>query len=271
MSFDIAQMISVYENMFKLVSENQKNVSNLQLEILSRTQYTSYPHHIEIFNSQITSNIEQMDGILSQQTKILDKLNEMSTYLMNNRRTAFSSNVYIIGTHQRDQQQQQEQQEQQQQQHQEGEENSQQQPQDEPLIDISINILDNQPQINNSLVDTTTFGLIETPLNVSCPITYETFQHNSQVSRIVNCGHIFNTTALNRWLTINQTCPTCRSRLGNEEASGRRRRRRMTTSTNGSRIRDNIENVLSELTDSMLSRFLPIDLSQNVFSREEML
>jgi len=271
MSLNITQMISVYDNMFKLISENQKTISNLQMEILSRTQYTTLPQHFELFNNQITSNIEQMDCMLSQQTKIIDKMHELSTFLINNRR--ISSNVYIFGTT--------------------GEpsttttteqQSTSIQHDVEPLIDISINILDNDysnpslspsasltpsvpfltSQQRGSLIEYTRFGLIENPLNLSCPITYETFQDNSQVSRISTCGHIFNRNALTRWLSINQTCPTCRSTTN---TSTNRRR-----NNNSNRLRGNIENVLSEITENMLSRFLPVvDLSQNVFSREEML
>lgn len=267
MSVNITQMITVYDNMFKLISENQKTISNLQLEILSRTQYTTLPQHFELFNNQITSNIEQMDCMLSQQTKIIDKMHELSSFLINNRR--ISSNVYIFGTT--------------------GEPSHTEQTTQhdvEPLIDISINILDNdsssQPttpsasflpsltsQQRGSLIEYTRFGLIENPLNLSCPITYETFQENSQVSRISTCGHIFNRNALTRWLSINQTCPTCRSTTSTTNTNTSSNRRR---NNNGSRLRGNIENVLSEITENMLSRFLPVvDLSQNVFSREEML
>ena len=213
-----------------------------------------------------------MDTMLCQQTKILDKMNELSTFLINHNsrsNSAISSNVFIFGTQQQQQQQQERPQtpptqEQQQQQ--------QQQQDDEPLIDISINILDGDGAVNHNAVEYTRFGLIENPLNVSCPITYENFDENSQVSRITSCGHIFNTNGLTTWLSINQTCPTCRSSLNNNSNNNNsriRRRRRMNTS--GSRLRGNIENVLSEITENMLSRFLPIDLSQNVFSREEML
>lgn len=270
MSLNITQMISVYDNMFKLISENQKTISNLQMEILSRSQYTSLPQHFDLFNNQITSNIEQMDCMLSQQTKIIDRMHELSTFLINNRR--ISSNVYIFGTT--------------------GEPSTATEQQStsiqhdvEPLIDISINILDNDSssqsanpslspsasltpsvpsQQRGSLIEYTRFGLIENPLNLSCPITYETFQDNSQVSRISTCGHIFNRNALTRWLSINQTCPSCRSTTST--TNSRRR------NNNSNRLRGNIENVLSEITENMLSRFLPVvDLSQNVFSREEML
>ena len=36
------------------------------------------------------------------------------------------------------------------------------------------------------------YGLIENPLNLSCPISLETFEVDHDVTQIIHCGHIFN-------------------------------------------------------------------------------
>ena len=177
-SSEILQLVVTYENMFKQTIEYQTVVTNLQTEILSRMQYTSLPQHFDSFNSQINSNVDLLDCLLRHQTKIIDKLNELSTLLINNANAnspSISSNVYIFGTRNES--------------------------------------LDESDSSNNEIpshtgVENLTFGTIDSPLNSTCPITHETFQQTSQVSRITICGHIFDPSALRRWLRINQTCPT---------------------------------------------------------------
>jgi uncharacterized Zn finger protein (UPF0148 family) len=54
------------------------------------------------------------------------------------------------------------------------------------------------------------YGVIENPLNLSCPISLETFESDNDVTQIVHCGHIFNEDSLNQWFQSNVRCPVCR-------------------------------------------------------------
>jgi len=69
------------------------------------------------------------------------------------------------------------------------------------------------PEQLNECVETVTFGSIVRPINNVCSITHDAFEPNHQVSRIRQCGHIFNPDSLTQWLRINNTCPTCRHNL----------------------------------------------------------
>jgi len=64
-------------------------------------------------------------------------------------------------------------------------------------------------EIQNAIVNTT-FGSIVNPINNSCPISLERFEHNTNVSQIIHCGHIFNPSDLNVWFQTNVKCPVCR-------------------------------------------------------------
>jgi hypothetical protein len=44
----------------------------------------------------------------------------------------------------------------------------------------------------------------------SCPITYEEFNNESEITRIRHCGHYFSRQAITRWLTTSNNCPICR-------------------------------------------------------------
>ena len=54
------------------------------------------------------------------------------------------------------------------------------------------------------------YGVIENPLNLSCPISLETFELDHDVTQIIHCGHIFNEDSLNQWFQSNVRCPVCR-------------------------------------------------------------
>jgi hypothetical protein len=43
-----------------------------------------------------------------------------------------------------------------------------------------------------------------------CPISLIPFNQDEEVSRIIHCGHIFNTDNLRRWFTQSSRCPVCR-------------------------------------------------------------
>ena len=64
-------------------------------------------------------------------------------------------------------------------------------------------------EIQTALINTT-FGSIVNPINNSCPISLERFEHNTNVSQIIHCGHIFNPSDLNVWFQTNVKCPVCR-------------------------------------------------------------
>jgi hypothetical protein len=51
---------------------------------------------------------------------------------------------------------------------------------------------------------------IVSPKNTSCPILLTNFNDNDMVSVIQHCGHIFNTSELNRWFRNHCNCPVCR-------------------------------------------------------------
>jgi len=51
---------------------------------------------------------------------------------------------------------------------------------------------------------------IVSPKNTSCPILLTNFNDNDMVSVIRHCGHIFNTSELNRWFRNHCNCPVCR-------------------------------------------------------------
>lgn len=57
---------------------------------------------------------------------------------------------------------------------------------------------------------TLTYGEIESPINTSCPISYETFENNQTVTQIRHCRHIFNTNSILRWFETGHQCPVCR-------------------------------------------------------------
>ena len=54
------------------------------------------------------------------------------------------------------------------------------------------------------------FGSINDPQNNRCPITLANFTDQDLVTRIIFCGHIFTTEALQTWFESNVRCPMCR-------------------------------------------------------------
>lgn len=49
----------------------------------------------------------------------------------------------------------------------------------------------------------------------TCPVSHDTFNNNSDVTRIRHCGHYFGREAIMRWFTINVHCPICRYDIRN--------------------------------------------------------
>ena len=70
------------------------------------------------------------------------------------------------------------------------------------------------------------YSTIEEPLNVSCPITLERFENNTEVLQILGCNHIFNENSLHQWFQSNVRCPVCRYDIREYVPLNRRRRSR---------------------------------------------
>jgi hypothetical protein len=62
------------------------------------------------------------------------------------------------------------------------------------------------------------FNTITSPLNMSCPITLERFEDNTECTQIIGCGHLFNRDGLTQWLRGNVRCPICRYDIRNRNA-----------------------------------------------------
>jgi hypothetical protein len=83
------------------------------------------------------------------------------------------------------------------------------------IINNMRNFSDNVPvvatptQIQNATRNTV-YSLIANPLNVSCPITLEPFDTNTEVTELLGCNHIFSREGLTNWLRFNVRCPVCR-------------------------------------------------------------
>jgi len=98
-----------------------------------------------------------------------------------------------------------------------------------------------------SSVTTTTspFGNLTNPVNSECPITFERFRDETMVTKINSCGHVFICHALNIWLETRNTCPVCRQTV-RQTSRGR-----------------TLANSLTNLTETLISRFLTSDSSYN--------
>jgi hypothetical protein len=59
------------------------------------------------------------------------------------------------------------------------------------------------------------YANIVRPLNTSCPITLERFEDSNEITQILGCGHIFNSTGINSWFRNNVRCPVCRYDIRN--------------------------------------------------------
>jgi Ring finger domain len=253
---ELNNVLNSYQNMFKMISDYQTVLTNLQYEILTRTQYTCYTQHFEIYKDQIASNVEQLETLLSMQTKIIDKMNELTSVLINNYNPVNSNVSIFFGTRR---------------------ENTN-------AVNEELQEILSDPPSSLPGVENLVFGAIQNPQNNQCPITHEFFTPESEVSRIISCGHIFSRGSLLRWLSLNQTCPNCRSQLNetrslpnlngspnlnspitNLHTPNMPTRSRIPTN----RLNRRLGNTLSEITETMLSRFLPnldADASDNGYT-----
>lgn len=69
-------------------------------------------------------------------------------------------------------------------------------------------------QINLSTV-TSSYDLIENPVNTCCPISTVEFRSDDIVTKILYCGHIFLKIELENWFRSNVRCPLCRYDIRN--------------------------------------------------------
>jgi hypothetical protein len=85
------------------------------------------------------------------------------------------------------------------------------------LISLLAPMLNRAPQFDISSVlhniTSSTFSLLENPLNAICPITQDAFLPTDSVIMINSCRHTFKRNSLLRWLNRQQTCPCCRISL----------------------------------------------------------
>ena len=73
----------------------------------------------------------------------------------------------------------------------------------------NITVAPTRTQIDNS-TRILQFTEIIDPINSSCPITLERFDENSNVTQILQCGHIFTPSGIESWFQTNVRCPVCR-------------------------------------------------------------
>lgn len=64
-------------------------------------------------------------------------------------------------------------------------------------------------------VETVEFQSIASPPNETCPITQRSFAATDRVSRLRQCGHIFDPDALTRLFEYSVMCPLCRADIRN--------------------------------------------------------
>ncbi|MDA7495357.1 hypothetical protein N8459_02500 [Nitrosopumilus sp.] len=62
----------------------------------------------------------------------------------------------------------------------------------------------------NQLIENDYYENLTDNIYTECPIRQEQFEPESEISRIRTCKHVFFKDELDRWLQINNTCPTCR-------------------------------------------------------------
>ena len=79
---------------------------------------------------------------------------------------------------------------------------------------VNYNDLDNSQEDECDIIKYDNFEDVDNPINASCPITHESFYQNYSVYQIKRCKHIFNPSALQRWLDLNHDfCPVCRQEI----------------------------------------------------------
>lgn len=72
-----------------------------------------------------------------------------------------------------------------------------------------VTVRPTEQQISNA-TESILYSTINEPTYTSCPISYEDFNTDSEVLRILHCGHYFEPNSLRTWFRTNVRCPICR-------------------------------------------------------------
>ena len=78
----------------------------------------------------------------------------------------------------------------------------------------SIPVIPSQRQIERA-TKLIRFGEIEEPKNSTCPISLERFESDTNVTQIIECGHLFKPASIQQWFRSNTRCPMCRFDIRN--------------------------------------------------------
>jgi len=78
----------------------------------------------------------------------------------------------------------------------------------------SIPVIPSQRQIERA-TKLIRFGEIEEPKNSTCPISLERFDSETNVTQIIDCGHLFKSASIQQWFRSNTRCPMCRFDIRN--------------------------------------------------------
>jgi hypothetical protein len=87
-----------------------------------------------------------------------------------------------------------------------------------PIDDLEDVIISPTQEEITSNTRSVLFNNINSPLNMTCPITLERFEDNTECTQIIGCGHLFNRNGLTQWLRGNVRCPICRYDIRNRNA-----------------------------------------------------
>jgi hypothetical protein len=68
--------------------------------------------------------------------------------------------------------------------------------------------------VNNDFTKSIKYSSRSFPDNNSCCVCLENYIEKHTITQIKECGHIFHTHCIGRWLERNQTCPICRGVVG---------------------------------------------------------
>ena len=116
----------------------------------------------------------------------------------------------------------------------------------------NISVFPSDQQINDSLTVIDFNSLEESSEPIRCPITMEIFNETSNISRMNQCNHTFNTDAIRRWFRGHTTCPVCRIDI-----------RDSTTTTNSNTTNSNTNTIDSVIFETILP-INPEDISNEL-------
>jgi hypothetical protein len=133
----------------------------------------------------------------------------------------------------------------------------------------NLNTNSNSVSLNTLINETTNFIWSDSSNNNFniCPIARTPFVEGTYVTKINNCGHIFNHTELLTWFSRNNTCPVCRYNLNscphrpyNHNNNNNNNNNTTTTSTSTS--------TSTNTNNSIFNNSAPFnfDLSNNIFN-----